>query len=49
LKRITVWVDCEDGAVEPTKRKIEAYLRQEKLAFTFLPANEVSYASKKAK
>ena len=49
MKRITVWVDCEDSAVEPTKNKIEAYMRQEKLRFTFLPAAEVSYTSKKAK
>jgi hypothetical protein len=48
LKRITVRVDCEDGAVEPTREKIEVYMRQEKLHFTMLPPAEVSYTSKKA-
>jgi hypothetical protein len=49
MKRITVWVDCEDSAVEPTKRKIEDFMRQEKLHFTFLSPNEVTYTSKKTK
>jgi len=49
MKRITVWVDCEDSDVDATKRKIEAYMRQEKLRFTFLSPNEVAYTSTKAK
>jgi len=49
LKRLTVWVDCDEGELESVRRKIEQYMSQEKMTFTVLTSSEVIYSRKETK
>jgi len=36
MKRITLWIDCQEGDVESVKEKLEAMLRSLEVRYTIL-------------
>jgi hypothetical protein len=49
MKRLTFWVDCRDEEAESTRKRIEEYLKKEKISFTILPESQVAEGKKKGR
>lgn len=41
MRRIEVWVDCEDDESEAVRSKVEVFLRSLKLTYTFVDLCEI--------